>query len=99
MMVCHWSSVRRSPVRGVTGPSRGARRRLGCRWYQILTIHPLPRMGWGQVDTEAIATVSRHRPDGARLEDKATFEMDGGSGSRVVVEANGVAVFERDWSS
>ena len=42
--------------------------------------------GRAHVDTEAIATVSKHRPDGAHLEGNTTFVLDTPSGSRVVVE-------------
>ena len=43
--------------------------------------------GRAHVDIEAIATVSRHRPDGARLEGNTTFVLDAPSGSRVAVKA------------
>ena len=51
------------------------------------TMHTPSMDGRAHVDTEAIATVSRHRPDGARLEGNTTFVLDIPSGSRVIVEA------------
>ena len=51
------------------------------------TMHTPSLDGRAHVDTEIIATVSRHRPDGARLEGNTTFVLDTPSGSRVVVDA------------
>ena len=51
------------------------------------TMHTPSLDARARVDTETIATVSRHRPDGARLEGNTTFVLETPSGSRVVVEA------------